>query len=122
VTERGLFQSETLKYLYLLFDNSDIIPLDREFHLLRMCKICANLICVSLAGYVLNTEVCERKYFSGQNTTDDRRHTRFRFLLQIYGRTSRRYCGRTLVFGIDNRLAGKGQAATSERMHHSSIV
>ena len=101
------FQSETLKYLYLLFDNSDVIPLDREFCFLRIRKIGANLICVPLAGYVLNTEVCESKYFSERNTTDDRRHTHSRFSLPIYGRASRRYCGRTLAFGIDNRLAGK---------------
>ena len=31
-------QSETLKYLYLLFESSDVIPLDRESLKLRLLK------------------------------------------------------------------------------------
>ena len=47
-------QSETLKYLYLLFESSDVIPLDRESLELLLLNI--DLIHIS-TGYVLNTEV-----------------------------------------------------------------
>jgi len=46
------FQSETLKYLYLLFSDDNLIPLDREFVAAPLHYVLAQ----THIGYVLNTE------------------------------------------------------------------
>jgi len=46
------FQSETLKYLYLLFSDNNLIPLDREF----VAAPLHHVLTQTYTGYVLNTE------------------------------------------------------------------
>ena len=49
----GVWQSETLKYLYLLFSDADVLPLNSMLH----CRhFLLKLIC-TLQEYVFNTEV-----------------------------------------------------------------
>ncbi len=51
-------QSETLKYLFLLFSDGDTIPLSSEYEYFFRCLACGQyLIGVFLLEYVFNTEV-----------------------------------------------------------------